>query len=79
VGSMLTLFHTGGPVRSFADASAADTGRFARLHAHCLEHGVYLPPSAYEASFVSLAHGSQEIRDVVDAHASFFAGVPAGG
>ena len=73
VGSMLTLFLAGGPVHSFDDAKAADTARFARLHAHCLEHGVYLAPSAFEASFVSLAHGSQEIRDVIEAHESFFA------
>ncbi len=73
VGSMVTLFLTGGPVRSFDDARGADTARFARLHAHCLEHGVYLAPSAFETGFVSLAHGAQEIGAVVEAHASFFA------
>ncbi len=59
VGSMLTLFMRPGPVRDFAEASASDVSRFARLHAHCLEAGVYLPPSQFEAAFVSLAHDDQ--------------------
>jgi glutamate-1-semialdehyde 2,1-aminomutase len=73
VGSMLTLFMRPGPVRDFADASASDTARFARLHAHCLAAGIYLPPSQFEAWFVSLAHGAGEVDRVVAAVSSFLA------
>jgi glutamate-1-semialdehyde 2,1-aminomutase len=72
VGSMLTLFFRPGPVRSFADATASETGRFAAFHAHCLSRGVYLPASQYEAWFVSLAHDDAAIDAVVGAAVSFF-------
>jgi glutamate-1-semialdehyde 2,1-aminomutase len=74
VGSMVTLFFGPGPVRSFAEAAASDTGRFAGFHAHCLQAGVYLPPSQFEAAFVSLAHDDAAIDAVVAAAQSFFAG-----
>lgn len=56
VGSMLTAFFVGHPVRSFDDASNCDTKAFGRWHAALVEAGVYWPPSQYEAAFVSLAH-----------------------
>lgn len=56
VGSMLTAFFVGAPVRSFADASKSDTKAFGRWHAALLQAGVYWPPSQYEAAFVSLSH-----------------------
>jgi glutamate-1-semialdehyde 2,1-aminomutase len=77
VGSMVTLFFRPGPVRSFAEAAESATGRFAAFHAHCLEAGVYLPPSQFEASFVSLAHDDAAIDAVVAAARSFFQGADA--
>ena len=67
VGSMLTLFFTEGPVTDFRSASACDTERFAVFFHRMLERGVHLPPSQFEAWFVSLAHGEAEIRETVEA------------
>ena len=67
VGSMLGFFFCEGPVRSFSDVNRTDTEFFARFFHGMLEEGVYLPPSAYEAWFVSHAHDDQIIRKTVDA------------
>jgi glutamate-1-semialdehyde 2,1-aminomutase len=72
VGSMLTLFMREEPVRNFADASASDTERFGALFRHMLERDVYLPPSQFEAWFVSLEHGDAEIDRTVEAAREFF-------
>jgi glutamate-1-semialdehyde 2,1-aminomutase len=72
-GSMLTAFFHPGPVHSFADAAAGDTQRFGRLFRHCLAEGVYLAPSAFEAAFVSLAHGEAELEATARAFRSFAA------
>ena len=60
-GTMWGFFFRAEPVRSFADAKAADIGRFRRFFHAALERGVYLAPSAFEAGFVSAAHGDAEI------------------
>jgi glutamate-1-semialdehyde 2,1-aminomutase len=72
VGAMLTLFAIDGPVRNFNDAQRCDTERYAELFRHLLAHGVYVAPSQFEAMFVSLAHGDEEIDRTVDAVRSFF-------
>jgi glutamate-1-semialdehyde 2,1-aminomutase len=72
VGAMLTLFAADGPVRNFDDAQRCDTERYAELFRHLLAHGVYVAPSQFEAMFVSLAHGDEEIDRTVDAVRSFF-------
>jgi glutamate-1-semialdehyde 2,1-aminomutase len=59
VGSMLTPFFQSGPVLNWSDASASDTKAFGRFHSAALEHGVYWPPSQYEAGFVSAAHDAR--------------------
>jgi glutamate-1-semialdehyde 2,1-aminomutase len=61
VGSMLTGFFCAGPVRDYADAKTADTARYARFYHAMLERGVYLAPSQFEAAFVSLAHGEDDL------------------
>jgi glutamate-1-semialdehyde 2,1-aminomutase len=62
VGSMLTLFFTDrARVRSWDDAKTCDTARFGRFHAAMLAEGIYLPPSQFEAAFVSGAHGDREL------------------
>ena len=60
-GSMFGFFFRAEPVRSFADAQASDVGRFRRFFHAALARGVYLAPSAFEAGFVSAAHGDEEI------------------
>lgn len=62
VGSMLTLFFGVERVRNFGDACSADPAQFARFFHAMLDRGVHLPPSGYEAWFVSTAHD----RTVVD-------------
>jgi glutamate-1-semialdehyde 2,1-aminomutase len=71
VGAMLTLFMTDGPVRDFEDAQRCDTERYGALFRHLLGRGVYVAPSQFEAMFVSLAHGEEEIARTIDAVASF--------
>ncbi len=74
-GTMLGFFFADSPVRSWDDAKQADTARFARFHAAMLERGVYLPPSQFEAWFVSSAHGNAEIDATLAAAADAFASI----
>ncbi len=60
-GTMWGFFFRAEPVRSFADAKAADIARFRRFFHAALDRGVYLAPSAFEAAFMSAAHGDAEI------------------
>jgi len=73
VGAMGTLFMGSDPVTNFAQASASDTARYGAYFRHMLERGIYVPPSQFEAMFVSLAHGDEEIDRTVEAAADFFA------
>ncbi len=66
-GTMFSVFFTGEPVRDFAGAGAQDTAAYAAFFHAMLDRGVYLPPSAYEAWFVSAAHDDRAIQTVVDA------------
>jgi len=61
IGSMFCLFFTGGPVVDLATAKASDTNRFARFFHECLAHGVYIAPSQFETSFISLAHTEEDL------------------
>jgi glutamate-1-semialdehyde 2,1-aminomutase len=67
VGSMFTWFFTPEPVTDFASASESDTAAFARFHHAMIERGVWLPPSQFEAAFVSAAHGEREVDYVLEA------------
>ncbi len=67
VGSMFTGFLTHGPVRDFASAQKSDTSAFACLFRFLLDHGVYFPPSQFEAAFVSLAHTDADIARTIEA------------
>ncbi len=67
VGSMFTWFFTPEKVQDFATAATSDTEAFARFHRGMLERGVWLPPSQYEAAFVSAAHGDAEVELVLEA------------
>ncbi len=70
---MMTLFFCDGPVESFADARRADTAAFAAFYRHMLKHGVYLAPSQFESTMVSLALTADDLAKAADAAASFFA------
>jgi len=67
VGSMLTLFFCAGPVTDYATAKTADTARFGSFFRKMREAGVFLPPSQFEAMFVSLAHTDDDIDQIVSA------------
>jgi glutamate-1-semialdehyde 2,1-aminomutase len=71
VGAMLTAFMTDEPVRDFDDAQRSDTERYSALFRHLLDRGIYVAPSQFEAMFVSLAHGDEEIDRTIAAIASF--------
>jgi glutamate-1-semialdehyde 2,1-aminomutase len=71
VGAMATLFMTDRPVRDFDEARRCDTDRYAELFRHLLAHGIYVAPSQFEALFVSLAHGDEEIDRTIEAVAEF--------
>jgi glutamate-1-semialdehyde 2,1-aminomutase len=66
-GAMFGFFFHPGPVRCFEDARKAQAERFRRFFAAMLERGVYLPPSPYEACFVSLAHGRADVERTLEA------------
>ena len=72
VGSMMTLFFTPGPVTDYASAKKSDTLAFARFFRTMLEEGIYLPPSQFEAAFLSTAHTSADIAKTVRAARSAF-------
>ena len=71
VGAMATLFMRKAPVRNLRDAQASNTDRYAALFRFLLERGIYFPPSQFEALFISLAHGDEEIERTVQAVGDF--------
>jgi glutamate-1-semialdehyde 2,1-aminomutase len=66
-GSMWTLFFGVDAVRNADDARRSDTAAFGRFFTTMLERGVYLPPSQFEAAFISLAHSEDDIERTVQA------------
>jgi len=64
---MFTLFFTGGPVRDYFSAKTSDTKRFAKFFIEMLDQGIYLPPSQYEAWFISLAHTQKDLDKTIEA------------
>ncbi|MGD0359389.1 MAG: glutamate-1-semialdehyde 2,1-aminomutase [Bryobacteraceae bacterium] len=72
VGAMFTWFFTDQPVTDWDSAKRADTARFARFHRRMLEQGIYLPPSQFEAAFVSAAHTAEDIAKTAEAAKSAF-------
>ncbi|HOQ46927.1 MAG TPA: glutamate-1-semialdehyde 2,1-aminomutase [Bryobacteraceae bacterium] len=72
VGSMFTFFFTSEPVTDFDSAMKSDRARFAEFHRWMLERGFYLPPSQFEAAFVSAAHTEEDIERTVEAARAWF-------
>jgi glutamate-1-semialdehyde 2,1-aminomutase len=67
VGSMITVFFHAGPVSTYADAVQSNTGVFKQFFHGLLLHGVYWPPSQFEAAFFSAAHGGEELEYTLEA------------
>ncbi|NQT35520.1 glutamate-1-semialdehyde 2,1-aminomutase [bacterium] len=76
IGSMLTLFFSSNPVRNMDDAVNADHERFGRFFNAMLDRGVHLPPSGYEAWFISLTHGEEVIDRTISAVKDIILNVP---
>jgi glutamate-1-semialdehyde 2,1-aminomutase len=73
-GGMFGLVFTdAGPVRRFSQIAAANVDRFKQFFHGMLDEGIYLAPSAFEAGFVSAAHGDAEIEKTLDAAAKVMA------
>jgi len=77
VGSMVTWFFTKGRVTDFATAAASDTEAFGRFQRAMLDQGVWLPPSQFEAAFLSAAHTSADIDFTIGAARKAFASMHA--
>jgi len=73
IGSMFGIYFRDAPPRSFAEVMQCDRERFNRFFHAMLEQGVYLAPSAYEAGFVSAAHGAAQIDATLAAARAAFA------
>jgi glutamate-1-semialdehyde 2,1-aminomutase len=76
-GSMVTWFFTNATVTDFASAAASDTEAFGRFHRAMLDEGVWLPPSQFEAAFLSTALTSADIDFTVEAARKAFASMHA--
>jgi len=68
VGSMFTLFFTETErVKDYASAKTCDVARFGKFFLGMLDRGIYLPPSQFEACFVSLAHTDEDVEKTLQA------------
>ncbi len=67
VGSMFTFFFTDAHVKDWESAATCDTARFGRFHGAMMDAGVWLPPSQFEAAFLSVAHTQGDIDDTIAA------------
>jgi glutamate-1-semialdehyde 2,1-aminomutase len=64
---MWTWFFTGGSVTNYEQAAKSDTAAFGRFHRAMLEQGIWLPPSQFEAAFISTAHSDADIEATITA------------
>jgi glutamate-1-semialdehyde 2,1-aminomutase len=67
ITGMLTLFFTDKPVKDYATAKMSQTKRFAQFFIEMLDEGVYLPPSQFEAWFLSMAHSQKDLDQTIEA------------
>ena len=70
IGSLVGMFITDKPVKSYADAAAADTEKFAPMFKGLLEEGVYIAPSPFESMFISAPFTDEDIDKVLAAYRS---------
>ena len=69
LGAMWTWFFTSSPVTNYDQAAKSDTAAFGRFHRAMLDQGIWLPPSQFEAAFLSTSHGQQEVQATISAAA----------
>ncbi len=74
-GSMFTVFFSEKTVHNYQDAKGSDTVRFGKYFTRMLKKGIYLPPSQFEAVFVSLAHTKDDIESTIEAADKSFKGL----
>lgn len=67
IGSMMTIFFSDSPVFDYQSALQADCNQFAKFFHAMLDKGIYLPPSQFEAMFVSMAHTDEDINATIEA------------
>src|SRR5256885_11199962 len=72
VGSMMTLFFTPGPVTDYASAKKSDTQAYGKFFRAMLSQGIYLPPSQFEAAFLSTAHTPADLNKTLKAARAAF-------
>ena len=65
---MFTLFFTNQPVTDYYSAKTSDTAKFSGYFNAMLEQGIYLPPSQFEAAFISTAHTERLIEKTIKAN-----------
>jgi glutamate-1-semialdehyde 2,1-aminomutase len=75
VGAMWTWFLNPEPVTNYDEAAKSDMAAFGRFHRAMMEQGVWLPPSQFEAAFLSTAHGEEEVRKTIEAAREAFLAV----
>jgi glutamate-1-semialdehyde 2,1-aminomutase len=75
IGGMFGIYFRAAPPASYAEVMQCDAPAFNRFFHAMLEQGIYFAPSAFEAGFVSAAHGSKEIEATVAAARRYFAGL----
>ena len=73
VGSMFTWFFTAGPVINWDSAARSDTEAFGSFFRFMLDNGIYLPPSQFEAAFLSAAHTAKDVQQTIAAAKQAFA------
>jgi glutamate-1-semialdehyde 2,1-aminomutase len=73
VGSMFTWFFSAAPVSDWTSAAKCDTEAFGRFFRAMLDNGVYLPPSQFEAAFMSAAHTEADVQQTIAAAKQAFA------
>lgn len=69
---MLTLFFTERPVKDYSTAKMSDTKRFSQFFNEMLNEGIYLPPSQFEAWFLSIAHSQRDLDRTIEACGTAF-------
>jgi len=73
VGSMFTWFFDAGPVTDWDSASGCDTVAFGKFFCSMLDAGIYLPPSQFEAAFLSASHRKEDVEKTIHAAKNAFA------
>ena len=72
IGSLVGMYLTDQPVKSYADAAAADTASFPAIFKGLLENGVYIAPSPFESMFISNPFTAEDIDTVLEAYRKVF-------